>query len=191
MRWGKRRSVLAFQVLASAVWGLSAVAVLEPMLIFTHYMYNLPQTCRWNEHALDVYLRRNYAQFQIPTPCCWRLLKEKNQNFYFLLALSFFKSWRWLTRSFYHEKKKIKPLQLKNLTAWASFKSTIIAREMTALESTPSVPIHGHSLHAVQAFGAPPTHTHLFCFALLCFLLPACCVQEDFRSSIPRDSPLE
>lgn len=55
-------------------------AVLEPMLIVTHYMYNLPQICHWNEHALDVYLRRNYAQFSIPTPCCWRLLKEKKKS---------------------------------------------------------------------------------------------------------------
>lgn len=32
-------------VIASAVSGLGAVAVLEPMLTFTHYMYNLPQIC--------------------------------------------------------------------------------------------------------------------------------------------------
>lgn len=43
----QRRSVLAFRVMASAVSGLGAVAaVLEPMLTFTHYMYNLPQLCR-------------------------------------------------------------------------------------------------------------------------------------------------
>lgn len=55
--WDERCSTLALQVLASAVSGLRAVAVLEPMLIFTHYMYNLPQICHWNEHALDVYLK--------------------------------------------------------------------------------------------------------------------------------------
>lgn len=68
VRWGRRCSTLAFPVLVSSVSGLRAVAVLEPVLIFTHYIYNLPQICRWNEHALDVYLRRNYAQFYIPHP---------------------------------------------------------------------------------------------------------------------------
>lgn len=38
--------MLAFRVLASSVSGLRAVAVLEPVLIFTHYIYNLPQICR-------------------------------------------------------------------------------------------------------------------------------------------------
>lgn len=69
---GKRLSTLALQVRASerasAVSGLCAAAVLEPVLTFTHYMYNLPQICHWIEHALDMYLRRNYAQFYIPHP---------------------------------------------------------------------------------------------------------------------------
>lgn len=38
-------STLVLQVLASAVSGLSAMPVLESVLIFTHYMYNLPQIC--------------------------------------------------------------------------------------------------------------------------------------------------
>lgn len=58
-----------------------------------------------------------------------------------------------------------------------------------ASESAPCVPVRLsvrlHGPHAVQAFDAPPPALFFV------FLFPACCVQEDFQSSNPRDFLLD